>query len=86
MGSPVKKRSSALLPVWLCISVFIACLPSVAAAAEMPAEASEVASDDDMTLPLKSDKTLSFSIDEATWMSLAFARVRGARKPGKEQD
>ncbi len=70
MGSPVKKRSSSLQPVWLCISVFIACFPSVAAAAKTPAEAPEVASDDDMTLPLKSDKTLSFSIDEATWMSL----------------
>ncbi len=70
MGSHVKKRSSALQPVWLCLSVLIACFSSLAADAESPAEASEVLSDEDITLPLKADKTLSFSVNEATWISL----------------
>jgi len=53
----VKKRSSARQPLWLCISVLIACVLPVASA-------------DDETLPLESDKTLNFSVNEATWMSL----------------
>jgi len=66
----VIQTCSTLRPLWLIVFLFSVCCPSVAAAAETPAEASEVASDDDMTLPLKSDKTLSFSVNEATWMSL----------------
>jgi hypothetical protein len=39
-------------------------------AAETTVEQSEVTSNGDTKLPLKADKTLSFSVNEATWMSL----------------
>ena len=61
---------STLRPLWLIVFLSSVCCPSLAATAETPVEESEVASDDDMTLPLESDKTLSFSVNEATWMSL----------------
>ena len=61
---------STLRPLWLIVFLSSVCCPSLATTAETLVEESEVASNDDMTLPLESDKTLSFSIDEATWMSL----------------
>jgi len=58
-----------LRPSWL-IATFIFGLTSVCAAATETPEKPEAKSKDGVTLPLKADKTLSFSVDEATWMSL----------------
>jgi len=73
VGLPVIQTFSTLRPLWLIVFSFFVCFPPVAAAAETPAEESEAASEDDKALPLKSDKTLSFSVNEATWMSLDVA-------------
>ncbi len=47
---------------WLLVLLFLACGAA--------AEESEDAPKNGVTLPLESDKTLSFSVNEATWMSL----------------
>lgn len=61
---------SVLHPLRLIALLLFGCFLAGAAAAEADVEESEVESSDGVELPLKPDKTLSFSVDEATWMSL----------------
>jgi len=63
----MSKPRSILQPAWLIAIIGLA--SACGANAETP-EKPEAESKDGVTLPLKADKTLSFSVDEATWMSL----------------
>jgi Tol biopolymer transport system component len=56
--------------IWFAIFVFLGCFPLNSASADTPTEKSVAVPNDGVALPLKADKTLSFSVNEATWMSL----------------
>ena len=57
-------------PIWFVVLALFSCFSLGSAIADTPAQEKETDSDDVVKLPLKADKTLTFSIDEATWMSV----------------
>ncbi len=58
----MKRSCSTLQHLWLLVLLY--------AAIGVAADESEDSPKDGVTLPLEADKTLSISVDEATWMSL----------------
>jgi len=66
----VRYRHSKLQHLLLSVGAIFVCISVHAAESDVPVAETKAPTDDGVKLSLESDKTLRFSVDEATWLSL----------------